>query len=210
LLFPVACRLVSVAHWSRGRAGELGRSAAEVAFTVPENTVILFRTAAGGVRLDAWRNDMVRLVLMIVMFAGALGGGHARPADKTAETELEGKWEAVSLVVDGEEPIEENKKLLKGQQIEFRGGKLIFLRDGKPRAGGATVRIDPTTTPKQIDMTYDPSDGKGLGGPTVNGIYKLEGDTLTICYAGRGEDRPTEFASRPGTKGSLSVQRRVK
>jgi hypothetical protein len=28
LLFPVACRLVSVAHWSRGRAGELGRSAA--------------------------------------------------------------------------------------------------------------------------------------------------------------------------------------
>jgi len=43
----------------------------------------------------------------------------------------------------------------------------------------------------------------------LHGIYKLDGDNLTICYD-KGGLRPTEFASNAGTKIMLIVLKREK
>jgi uncharacterized protein (TIGR03067 family) len=59
----------------------------------------------------------------------------------------------------------------------------------------ATAKIDATKKPKEIELVV----GKGKA---FLGIYKLEGETLTLCI-GDQKTRPTEFESK---KGRLLIQ----
>jgi uncharacterized protein (TIGR03067 family) len=127
----------------------------------------------------------------------------AAAQDKKELAKLEGKWEAVSVTVDGkaQEPEE-----LKDRFLVIKGDKAMFMYKDKER-GTSSMKIDPGKTPAQIDTTYEDGPAKGS---TLKGIYKLEGDTLTICYGGLNKDRPTEFASKPGSGTILIVQKRAK
>jgi hypothetical protein len=53
--------------------------------------------------------------------------------------------------------------------------------------------------------------GQGEKSQTAAGIYKLEGDTLTICTGGRPPGgRPTDFVTEPGDRRLLRVFKREK
>jgi hypothetical protein len=58
-----------------------------------------------------------------------------------------------------------------------------------------------------IDLIYNV---EARESSTFRGIYKLDGDTLTICSANPGKARPTAFESREESNVNLSVLRRVK
>jgi uncharacterized protein (TIGR03067 family) len=67
--------------------------------------------------------------------------------------------------------------------------------------------MDPGKTPKAIDLTVTEGPQKGQ---TFHGIYKLEGDTYSVCpNVEPGKDRPTEFATRPDSGLMLVVWKRV-
>jgi uncharacterized protein (TIGR03067 family) len=139
--------------------------------------------------------------------AGGIGLVSASAQKEGADTkELEkfqGKWVPVSTTIDGE-ALEEDE--LKHKSLVFKGEKLTGMYKDKKR-WTASVKIDPSKNPARIDTTAE--DGPRKGG-TSKGIYKFDGDTLTICFVLDSKDRPTEFASRPGSGTLLIVHKRAK
>jgi uncharacterized protein (TIGR03067 family) len=100
----------------------------------------------------------------------------AAEADETAKKEkqeIQGTWVAESVVVKGKA----NEKL-KGAKFNFSGDKVTMEFDGKKQDG--TYTIDPTKSPKHIDLTFERDGRKDLD----RGIYQLEGDTLKLCMRG--------------------------
>jgi uncharacterized protein (TIGR03067 family) len=132
------------------------------------------------------------------------GGGAPKPAargadkgadKKTDKDKIQGTWTLVSEESGGKRP--EKEKLKKVQWV-FEGDK-YKVAGGK--AAWGRFKLDPGQDPKTIDLT-DPKGREGLG------IYKLEGDTLTVSHA-KGE-RPTEFTTKEGDKHVVVVFKRVK
>jgi uncharacterized protein (TIGR03067 family) len=104
---------------------------------------------------------------------------------------LEGKWKAVKLVVNDEE---RENPMLDGEEVvlEFKGRKIAIA--GKDYLD--ITELDPTTSPKLIDFKGLEDKG-GIRKDTVyEGIYKVDGETLTIAlYVGAGNKRPEKFES---------------
>jgi len=139
--------------------------------------------------------------------AGGIGHLSAAPpkesADKKELEKFQGKWVLVSISFDGKAWEEDE---MKDRFVMFKGEKRTRLYKDKER-GTASLKIDPSKSPAQIDTTAE--DGPRQGG-TTKGIYKFDGDTLTICFVWDSKDRPTEFASKPGSGTLLIVHKRAK
>jgi uncharacterized protein (TIGR03067 family) len=121
---------------------------------------------------------------------------------------LQGKWKIQKMAGDGMEIVlGPNDKELIG---EFKGMKWILGGvEEKSRVEKAEVcALDTKTDPICIDFK---SLEKSRGDAIDEAIYKLDGDTLTIClYQGQGKQRPTTF-DIPKDKGTvLVVMKRLK
>src|SRR5262249_32772913 len=117
--------------------------------------------------------------------------------------ELQGKWLPVSITVDGKTADQDE---IKDRSMVVKGSKATAMYKDKER-GTASLKVDRSKTPAHIDTTYEDGPAKGTA---LKGIYKIEGDTLTICYGGIAMERPTEFESKPGSGTMLFVQKRAK
>ena len=114
---------------------------------------------------------------------------------------LQGVWTCASAVIDGKPLAEEAAKNLKltltaDRYKTERGEQVLF--DG-------TYMVNAVKNPPQIDMIGTEGD---LKGKVALGIYKLDGDTLTICYVMPGKERPAAFESQPQSGAFLVVWKR--
>jgi uncharacterized protein (TIGR03067 family) len=124
------------------------------------------------------------------------------PAHTAAAKELQGKWKVTEFhTAHGSSAVEGGRII----PYTFEGNKLITVGPGNVRVE-IEYRLDPAKSPKQIDQRFT---GGAIGRWIAKGIYKLEGDTLTICYGGPDVARPTEFTAKPGDGRTMRVHKRL-
>ena len=111
---------------------------------------------------------------------------------------IEGTWIPVAFEVGGAKLPEE---AFKDAKLVMSDGHYAYQNDY------GTYKLIPGEKPKAIDVsgTEGPNQGK-----TFPAIYELTGDTLRICYDLAGKTRPTEFATRAGTRQFLASYKRAK
>jgi uncharacterized protein (TIGR03067 family) len=88
-------------------------------------------------------------------------------------------------------------------RVTIAGNCLIYSQAGKV-ASRWVIRLDATRSPRAIDSRQ--TDGRGFR----LGVYKFEGDTLTICDDIDGKHRPTSFAGGKMRQNLYILQRAAK
>ena len=124
-----------------------------------------------------------------------------KDASKKDFDKIQGEWSLVTLHIEGK-PAPEDR--VKASKMTFKGNEASHVgQNGKLEKG--TFKLDASKTPKAIDIS--PSSGPQKG-ETLLGIYSIEGETLTICGAKLGDDRPKEI--KPGKDVVYMVFKRAK
>ncbi len=122
-----------------------------------------------------------------------------------AKGDLEGAWQAVSFEQDGRTPRDVNVKEV---AATFEGDKYHLTTGMRVQgAGKGTLAVHPDTDPKTFELTPDSG---VFEGQAFRGVYRLDGDKLTLCFSWPVKDRPTEFASPPNSTVVLAVFERRK
>ena len=150
------------------------------------------------------RIALVTLLCTLVLTAS--GGTGGRAGDKAdVEKELkkfQGTWTFESVEAGGKEvPAAE----FKGITVTFEGDKYT-VKKGDEVIQAATQKLDPSKSPKTLDVTVAEGPNKGA---VMLGIYEISGDTLKVCFDPEGKKRPTQFKSASGSQ-TLVVHKRVK
>jgi uncharacterized protein (TIGR03067 family) len=142
------------------------------------------------------------IALIVCLLIRPAAAQDAAPKDMAA---LEGEWSMVSGEADGiampDELVKTGKRVAKDGVTTISVGGSVYFK--------AKFTIDPAKKPKAIEyaMTEGPTKGK-----TQLGIYELDAEKgqVKFCFAAPGDPRPTDFASKPGTRHTLSVWKRDK
>jgi uncharacterized protein (TIGR03067 family) len=126
--------------------------------------------------------------MMITLALIVHAGNGQEPADAERQ-KLKGEWIIVSVEargfiaqVFGQVPDPSTFKTATFTDNQFR-----LKNAARPTL--ASYRLDPTTSPRSLDLTFTIGRQKA----TIPGIYELAGDKLTMCFDNFGESRPTTF-----------------
>ena len=120
---------------------------------------------------------------------------------KQAQQDFQGEWKVVEFIrggrAHGAEELEGESVVVKGDLFTFTHTKIEKF----------TFILDPKASPANIDFTKI---GPPKQGAVMLGIYKLEGDKLTICASFEDSERPKDFKSADGPRICTFVLERVK
>lgn len=120
------------------------------------------------------------IALMVV--AGLTFAAPTLKDESKKNTSIVGKWQMVSC--DGRRYSDYRTS----ETFRADGTRLTWRRIGEEeREIGGRYTVDTTTEPAQVDFLY------GNGRVLMQGIFKVEGDTLTVCFRVVGSPRPEKF-----------------
>lgn len=128
----------------------------------------------------------VRLILPFVVCLGTASPAAVPNSPEIDRDKLLGQWTAMSGETSGGAFKPDDLK-----NTSLNADSELWLY-GKANIKGGQFALNPGQKPKTIDVTA----WNGVAeGPTVLGIYELDGDTLRLCWAESGKPRPAEFAA---------------
>lgn len=134
---------------------------------------------------------------MLILLAGLLGALAATDSSAQGTGNVQGAWAVVSAERDAKPATD-----VAGHRLTFSGDTFTIRRDDHALYRGTYV-TDSGRTPAQIDFRH--TEGT-LKGKTWRGIYRLEGETLTICDNAPDltRPRPARFVTKAGS-GSICI-----
>ena len=145
-------------------------------------------------------------MLTILALSIALVADAPKPVapDKAALAKLQGKWRLTAVAHGGKSvPAKE----LVNQTVEIKDIRTT-ARDGDDvKDETKIVALEAKGKPSAIDFEMTSGDDKGK---TLAGIWKLDGDKLTICVPEPGKTRPKAFEGKEGTGHTLLVFEKMK
>ena len=122
------------------------------------------------------------------------------PPGKTPS--IEGDWTVESSLVGGKsDGVVEERSI---DKIVITAGKWMVIRGGVD-TNPSNLVLDSKQNPPHLDLTLP-----GRTGKATQGIYKLNGDTLVLCYVLGGDERPTKFESPPDSNVRIMTLKRLK
>jgi len=146
---------------------------------------------------------------MNAIFFGAaiLIGAPALKETPKKETGIVGEWIPESIGIAGKLGKAPSSIL----RYEFTSdGKWIIRRDGvEAKSPARDYKVDAKASPATIDVGSVTPAAAAPARPML-GIYKIEEDTLTICFAAGGGDRPTSFDPNDGARTMVMILKRAK
>ena len=144
---------------------------------------------------------LVVLTLSIALVADA---PKRDPVDKASLAKLQGKWQLARVEFAGKSA---PAKDLIAQTVEIIGNRTT-ARDGDDiKDETEIVALDAKSKPTAIDLKVIKGDDKDK---TLAGIWKLDGDKLTVCVPEAGKPRPKAFEAKEGTGHTLLVFEKMK
>jgi uncharacterized protein (TIGR03067 family) len=125
------------------------------------------------------------------------------PAAAPAEEKLEGTWLCVRAERGGEAAKDQV-----GSTLVFADGKITISHPERDEMHRGTYKVDDAKTPRHLTLIPDKSEN--APGSEYLGIYQINGDELTICLAGPGDERPTTLGDDPDVMRTFMVLKRDK
>ena len=135
------------------------------------------------------------------LMAVAAGRGDDKPdADIKA---VQGEWTIEKVQEGGKWKVDDGAK--PGTPVTISDKKIV-VRD-ENNSWEVLYKLDPAAKPKAIEITRTVGE---FSGKASKGLYKLDGDTLTVVYGLPGADAPTEFTTKEGSRQIMVVLKRAK
>jgi uncharacterized protein (TIGR03067 family) len=137
---------------------------------------------------------------MLIGFGAVQAGDAAKDQEK-----LQGSWQAAEIIRYGKAaPADEVKR----SKLTIAADKMTLVSPLDADKREFRIKLNPATKPKAIDLTFLVGQTEG----TIVAIYQLEADMLKLCLSNdpAAKERPSEFASKEGTKLLVYTFKRVK
>jgi len=131
-------------------------------------------------------------MLMVVAWSSGVALAVEKEEAITADRALlAGEWRVVSIEANGNtnaDPVMARVTILNGLD-----GKWTLLANGQAIAEG-TSEIDPTSSPKTIELKSRRSSVENARGTHYRGIYEVHETTRRICFVPADKPLPESFA----------------
>jgi uncharacterized protein (TIGR03067 family) len=147
-----------------------------------------------------WVSQVFRLTFAagLVLLVSSRSSSTVVDDAQTEQQRIQGRWRIAHCEYAGGDVAQ-----LVGVEDTIDGA--FWLRP-KRRTDVYQLKLDPAKNPKWVDLSAE-----RLGNQVLKGIYLLNGDKLTICYAYDPDlPRPTEFKTMSGVRAYVYVLERVK
>jgi uncharacterized protein (TIGR03067 family) len=140
-----------------------------------------------------------------LLIAAALGSSvplladEAKPAVPPALLPWNGVWTPQACEYDGQQQLNGDSK--NGIRVSIIGAehRMYLITDAKEMMGRRLATSQLQVDDKAMTFVMTIQDGYRKG-ERVHGIYKIENDTLRMCYGPANKPRPTEFAAPKGSE----------